>query len=88
MGKDFKESSKIGYFNKDGSQPTTEQLSLGCMQRIADASELMATNFLSLQQSNEYLKKRNRNLEDDVEYWKRSSATYKGKYNRLKNIQK
>lgn len=84
MPKDFKEHSRTGYFNKDNSQPTTEQLNLGCMQRIANATELMATNFLKLQQDNEYLRNRNKSLISSNEFLARQSASYKGKFNRLK----
>jgi len=42
MEKTFKKASRIDYYNKDGLQPNNEQLTLGRMQRIADATELMA----------------------------------------------
>jgi len=85
MRKDFKEYSKTSFVTADGNQPTNEQLILGCMQRIADSSELMAKIFLKLQSDNEYLTRRNKNLNEQNEHFKRSANTYKGKYNSLKN---
>lgn len=43
MAADFKEQSRQRY--GDGSQPTMEQIKLGCLQRIADATEVMAQNY-------------------------------------------
>jgi len=85
MAKSFIEHSKSNFTSES---PSIEQINTGCMQRIASATELMATNFLKLQNENDYLRKRNRNLQDDNDHLRRSANTYKGKYNRLKNIQK
>jgi len=82
MSKSFIEHSK-SHFTVEN--PNLDNINTGCLQRIANATELMATNFLRLQESNEYLKNRNRHLLDEVERLKRSASAYKGKYNRLKN---
>jgi len=88
MKKDLKELSKQNWVPKSENGPTDEEIQTGCMQRIANATELMATNYLKLQSENDYLRNRNRNLQDDNDHLRRSANTYKGKYNRLKNIQK
>lgn len=70
--------------NKNGI-PSDQEIQTGCMQRIADATEIMATNFLKLQSENEYLRNRNQSLKKELESTKRSAYSYKGKFNRLRN---
>lgn len=45
----FKEESKRDFSPRPGEGPTIDQVQVGCLQRIADATERMATNFLELQ---------------------------------------
>lgn len=81
MGKSLIEHSKTNFTSESVS---LEQVNTGCMQRIANATELMATNFLKLQSDNEYLRNRNKSLISSNEFLARQSASYKGKFNRLK----
>ncbi|WP_339889786.1 hypothetical protein [uncultured Flavobacterium sp.] len=77
----FRELSKSHY----SGPPSLDNINCGSIQRIADATELMATNFLKLQSDNEYLRKRNQSLNKENERLQRSANSYKGKYNNLKN---
>lgn len=81
MRKTLIEHSKTDFSH---DKPSLEHVNTGCLQRIANATELMAINFLKLQQDNEYLKNRNHKLNTEVEFLKRQSAVYKGKFNRLR----
>jgi hypothetical protein len=87
MKQNFRELSKKNWLPKDKERsPTDEELKTGCLQRIADAAELMATNFLKLQSDNEYYKKRVQTLHEELESTKRSAAAYKGKFNSTKKL--
>lgn len=80
MAKTFKELSKINWVNsKNNDKPSYEEIIVGCLQRIADSTELMAQNYLKLQSDNDYLRKRVNTLNKEVEHHKRSAAAYKGK---------
>ena len=88
MSKDLKALSKEGF---TVPTQTLEAIQVSALMRIADASELMAKNFLDLQKENAALKK-------DKEYWinrytdcneannglYKSISAYKGHVNRLK----
>lgn len=56
----------------------TEYITLGLMMRIADATELMATNFLSLQNENERLKKDKEGYRDKFNHEAAAHRTSKG----------
>jgi archaellum component FlaC len=83
MAKSLIEQSKSNF---DATDPTLESINTVCFQRIANATELMANNFLKLQEDNEYLRSRNRKLNEHIDFLTRQSATYKGKFNQLKKI--
>lgn len=57
MAKDFKELSKENWVPNMGTV-TNDSIKTGCLQRIADASELMASNFIALQNDRDYYKRR------------------------------
>lgn len=52
---DLKELSRINY-QPNGNKPDDQELQTGCLQRIADATELMATSHLELQKELQRLK--------------------------------
>lgn len=81
----MRDASKL-HFNvfPDGSA-TLEQVNAGSLQRIADATEVMATNFLKLQQEAESQRKRgDRNWAEVLELQKALSIQ-KGLTTRYKN---
>lgn len=48
MSTTFVEASKENWVSSNGLNPSNEQLQLGCLQRIAAATELMSKNYQSL----------------------------------------
>ncbi len=80
--KNYKEESRKNWVANmpEGAQLSNEDLKFGAILRIADATELMAKNFLELQRQNEYLKNRNTSLSKNLQTEKRRSAKYKGLY--------
>ena len=46
--KNFREVSRMNLVNTAGNFPDNDQIQLGCLQRIADATELMAKNYQDL----------------------------------------
>lgn len=80
----YKDESKKNWIATGIEKPTIEQLQLGCMQRMADATEAMAKSHTDLIRENQYLKQQKLELYKEVESLKRSVAAYKGKYTRLK----
>lgn len=81
----FMDLSKHDYPQQQEGIVTHEEIKIGCLQRIAVAAEAMSKNFVQLQNTNEYLTKRNKELIQKAEKANRSAASYKGKYNHLKN---
>ena len=89
MSKDFKTLSKQNWtLAEDKDKPNLDQINTGCLQRIAEATEAMAQNYLRLQSDVEYLSRRNKLLISENDHLKRSAATYRGKYNSLKKKSK
>jgi len=85
MSKDLKTLSKQNWTLAEGKdKPNLDQINTGCLQRIAEATEAMAQNYLRLQSDVEYLSRRNKLLISENDHLKRSAATYRGKYNSLK----
>jgi hypothetical protein len=50
MSKSFKEQSRDNWYPQDDFLMSNEQLKAGCLQRIADATEIMAKNYVQLQE--------------------------------------
>jgi len=65
---------------------TIERINAGSLQRIADATELMAKNHAALIADADYYKRRCSSLEDDIACIERSRAAYKAWVTRLKRI--
>jgi hypothetical protein len=82
----YKDESRKDWsvLKEKASSATNDDLKLGAILRIADATELMAKNFIALQKENEYLRQRNMTLAADYETEKKRSAKYKGLYNKEK----
>ena len=64
--------------------PSREELQTCCLQRIADAAELMATNYKQLQNEVEVLKRQVARLEQQRRTLKASNASLKGVITRLR----
>lgn len=79
----FIDESKRGWFRENGN-PTIEELTLGCLQRIAAATELSCKDREKLEREYKYMR-------DDRDYYRRESeqrgrriAALKGQITKLK----
>lgn len=64
--------------------PSREEIQLGCLQRIADAAELMAVNYVQLQAEVQSLKRNVAKLEQQRQALKASNASLRGVITRLR----
>lgn len=85
MGKNYKDASRANWARTDNRNPTTEQLQLGCLQRIADATEAMAKNYVQLEKDVEFWKREYYHEKNRKDAWQRSATSYKAHFTRLKN---
>jgi alanine dehydrogenase len=69
----------------ENTKPDRDQLHLGCMMRIADATEVMAQNFIQLQNQLKWANERNQRLVAQNEKLQRQVNAYKGVVKKLKN---
>lgn len=87
--KSFKEQSRIDWHNKDRQQsPTLEDIQTGAIQRIADATERMAGNYLQLQNELDHYKRWNKNYREENEKLRRSISALQGVITKLKKQRK
>ncbi len=85
MSNTFKEESRKSWVPSSEMPITTEQIGIGCLQRIADATELMSSNFVKLQNDYEYMKKSRDSYRNDLEGAQRKITAYKGVITKLNN---
>ena len=64
--------------------PGDENIKIGCMQRIADATEAMAKNHVQLQSDYDYMKGSRDHYRNLYETEKRRSAALRGVINKMK----
>lgn len=84
----LKESTKINWtvqLNGDSNYPGDENIKLGCLMRIADATEKMAQNYTKLQDELSLYKKWYKERGDTIEYLRRQNRALRGHLTRLKN---
>ena len=85
---DLKKASRVEWYAqvvKEGDYPGDTNVMIGCLQRIADATEAMAKNYIRLQDDNEWLKKSRDRWQKDYEHMKKSNAALRGWIKKLKN---
>ncbi len=80
----FKEASKQVWTSNN----STEHINAGSLQRIADACELMAKNYTSMQNDLKWAKDRNQRLERELLTMTRSNRSLRGYIKRLKGAGK
>lgn len=80
----FKEDSKRNWVAGNGEQSSNEQIQIGCLQRIADATEAMAINHTKLIDENKWLAASRKQYREWNESLERSNAALKGHLTRLK----
>lgn len=81
MSESLREKSRRNWTN-DSS--TNENIQLGCMLRIADATEKMALRYTELISERDWLAGAYRRRNDDFSRLERSLAAHKGQITRLK----
>jgi hypothetical protein len=85
MAKTLRQAGKLDFVYPDAHQFTLDEVEVGVLQRIADASELMASNFLELQTSRDYYKRRALQAEELSNHLQRRISSFKGQITKLKN---
>ncbi len=84
MSESFKIESKKDWVTGGIDKPNTEQLTLGCLQRIADATELMAKQYQSLINDRDYYKKMYDEIFERNKKLERGISALKGHIKRIK----
>lgn len=82
--KSFREESKSNWGLTIDRHPTNEEIQLGAILRIADASEKMASNYTQLQADLDWYKKRCKSLNETIEHRNRQIANLRGQITKLK----
>ena len=75
--KDFRKS--------EGQQIHIEEVKLSCLQRIADATEVMANNYSQMLAENQNLRMKVKLAASNEEYLRRQLAAQKGLVTKLRN---
>lgn len=87
----FKDASRENYGikNQDGvsRNPTLEELKTGSLQRIADAVEKMASNYVALENERDLYKRWYKEQREQIATLKKSKAALTGVINKLKKKQ-
>jgi septal ring factor EnvC (AmiA/AmiB activator) len=84
----LKEASKVNWCVKvqnAGDYPGDNNLQLGCLMRIADATEMMAKRYTEMQDNLDWYKKKYAEHREEIKRMERQIAAYKGHIRRLKN---
>lgn len=75
----------MAWQRSDDSQLTNEQIQIGCLQRIADATEAMAKPFVEMARDLEWYRKKSDRLQEENQHLKNRIAGHKAAYTKLKN---
>lgn len=70
------------------SNSSIADIKLGCILRIADATEAMATTHVALQRERDYLSNRVKQQNATIERLSRSNAALRGTITRMKRVMK
>lgn len=86
MGKSFIEHSKTPWElkNNNGEYPGDENITIGCLQRIATATEAMAVNHVKLQNDYDYMRSQRDRYRQRYEESQRRISALKGVITKLK----
>lgn len=80
-------ASKINWVTEvqnEGGYPGDENVKIGCLQRIASATEAMAQNYIQLQNDRDYYKRRYEQEAAACKRLVRSNNALRGVINRMK----
>jgi hypothetical protein len=81
----IRDLSRTGWTAEADSYPGTEIVQLGCLQRIADSTEKMASNYTQLQNDLDWYKRQYAQQKDEIQHLRNSRAGYIAALTRLKN---
>jgi hypothetical protein len=81
----YKNESRKDWHDLSKDKPDREQLMLGCLQRIADATESMATEYNRLIRDNTWLRSSRDDYRNDCERLRKQNASLRGVITRMKN---
>lgn len=82
--KSYREESKKGWGTDQKTALSDDQLEIGCLLRIADSLEKMEAPFKRLLDDNEYLGRRVKEQNAEIDELKRSNAALRGAITRMK----
>lgn len=84
--KNFKSESRLNWGKElhNGGTISNEEITLGAILRIADATEAMAKDRVALERDLKYYKDRFREQQATIDQLTKSRNSYKGKFNNLK----
>lgn len=85
MGKSFIAQSKISWSPSGGREATVEEIQVGCFQRIADATELMAKNYIQMERELKNYKEANLFSSHKINSLTATNKALRGHITRLKN---
>lgn len=84
MSESYKKESRKDWHLPGDAKPTHEHLTLGCLQRIADASELMAKRHTELIAAKEKVERECNYWRIEAERMTRSNNALRGQITKLK----
>ena len=82
--KSYRDESRVNWGTKRDDNLNLEQIQVGCLLRIADASEAMAKEHNRLLASEKYQREKANWLQQELETERRRSAALRGHIKRLK----
>lgn len=80
----YEKESRKQWYDATTAKPGREQIQIGCLQRIATATEAMAINHQRLIDENQWLSKSRKTYRDECESLKRRLAALKGANTKLR----
>ena len=86
----LRQASKVDWVTADqkGEYPGDTNIQLGCLMRIADATEKMALKYTQLEKDLEWYSKKYSEQRQEIDRMAKRIAGYKGHINRLKKAKK
>ncbi|MDO6747199.1 hypothetical protein [Gilvimarinus sp. 1_MG-2023] len=84
MTETYDKESRKTWYDPNREKPTREQLQLGCLQRIADATEAMCKDREKLERDYRYMRESRDRYRADCERLERRNAALRGVITRMK----
>ena len=84
MSKTWIEHSRTAWRNPDDASPSDDRIKIGCLQRIANATEKMAASYDKLRNERDYYKRLHEVAHAAIVSLRRSNAALRGCLRRMK----